>query len=95
LMIDVMILRQFYERREITEMIWIQNINNSANSMIKTKSSSALKTIIDINKINLNTTEWVERARKTVNQGKKTRQKDEWDEKFLERWIKRMCFNFL
>jgi hypothetical protein len=82
LMIDVMTLRQFYERREITEMIWIHEINNLADFMIKTKSSSALKTMIDINQINLNTTEWVKRARKTVNQDKRTRQKNEWDEKF-------------
>jgi hypothetical protein len=84
LMIDVMILRQFYERREIIEMIWIHDINNSANSMIKIKSSTTLKTMIDINQINLNTTEWVKRAttRETVNQNKKTRQRDEWNEKF-------------
>jgi wyosine [tRNA(Phe)-imidazoG37] synthetase (radical SAM superfamily) len=84
LMIDVMTLRQFYERREITEMIWIHDINNSVDSMIKTKSSSALKTMIDINQINLNTTEWVKRAtaRKAVNQDKRTNQKNEWDEKF-------------
>ena len=30
--------------------------------MTKTKASSALKTVIDINRINLDTTEWVERA---------------------------------
>jgi wyosine [tRNA(Phe)-imidazoG37] synthetase (radical SAM superfamily) len=84
LMIDVMILRQFYERREITKMIWIHDINNSVDSMIKTKSSSTLKTMIDINQINLNIIEWVKRAtaRKTVNQDKKTKQKNEWDEKF-------------
>jgi hypothetical protein len=57
LMIDVMILRQFYERREITEMIWIHDINNSTNSMIKIKSSTALKTMMNINQINLNITE--------------------------------------
>jgi hypothetical protein len=86
LMIDVMILRQFYERREITEMIWIHDINNSVDSMIKVKSSTALKTMIDINQINLNITEWVKRetTRETVNQGKRTGQKDEWDEKFQE-----------
>jgi wyosine [tRNA(Phe)-imidazoG37] synthetase (radical SAM superfamily) len=83
LMIDVMTLRQFYERREITEMIWIHDISNSANSMIKFKSLTALKTMIDINQINLNITEWVKRAtaRETVNQDKKTKQRDEWDEK--------------
>jgi hypothetical protein len=80
LMIDVMTLRQFYERREMTEMIWIHEINNSANSMIKIKSSTALKTVIDINQINLNITEWVKRT--TANQGKETGQGDEWDEKF-------------
>jgi TRAP-type C4-dicarboxylate transport system permease large subunit len=84
LMIDVMILRQFYERKKITEMIWIHDINNSANSMIKIKSSTVLKTMIDINQINLNITEWVKRAtaRKTVNQSKRTKQRNEWDEKF-------------
>jgi hypothetical protein len=81
-MINVMILRQFYERREITEMIWIHEINNLVDFMIKTKFSSTLKTMIDINKINLNITEWVKRARKTVNQNKRTKQKNEWDEKF-------------
>jgi hypothetical protein len=79
-MIDVMILRQFYERREITEMIWIHDINNSANSMIKIKSSTALKTMIDTNQINLNITEWVERARETVNQNRETENRE--DEKF-------------
>jgi wyosine [tRNA(Phe)-imidazoG37] synthetase (radical SAM superfamily) len=69
-MIDVMILRQFYERREITEMIWIHGINNSVDSMIKIKSFTVLKTMIDINQINLDTIEWVERAttRETANQ---------------------------
>jgi hypothetical protein len=84
LIIDVMTLRQFYERREITEMIWIHDINNSVDSMIKTKSFSALKTMIDTNKINLNTIEWVKRARETVNQDKRTESDEmiEWDEKF-------------
>jgi hypothetical protein len=69
-MIDVMILRQFYERREIIKMIWIHDINNSVDSMIKIKSSTVLKTLIDINQINLNIIEWIERAttRETVNQ---------------------------
>jgi hypothetical protein len=93
LVIDVMTLRQFYERREITEMIWIHGINNSVDSMIKIKSSTALKTMIDIKQINLNTTEWVKRAtaRKTVNQSKSTEQR-EWE--ISERWIKEMCFHF-
>jgi hypothetical protein len=95
LMIDVMILRQFYERREITKMIWIHDINNSVDSMIKIKSSTALKTMIDTNQINLDIIEWVKRAttRKTVNQNKKTKQRDEWNEKF-ENWSKKCVFIF-
>ena len=61
-MIDVLSLRQSYERREVTEIKWIHGHNNPADSMTKTKPSSALKTVIDINRINLDTTKWVERA---------------------------------
>jgi hypothetical protein len=89
LMIDVMILRQFYERREITDVIWIHGINNSVDSMIKIKSSTALKTMININQINLDITEWVKRT--TVNQSKRTKQ-EEWE--ISEKWIKEMCFHF-
>jgi hypothetical protein len=79
LMIDVMTLRQFYKRREITEMIWIHDINNSVDSMIKIKSSTFLKTMIDINQINLDTTEWIERAttKERVNQMSKKAKIDE------------------
>ena len=62
LLIDVMSLRQSYERREVTEVKWIHGHNNPADSMTKRKASSALKTVIDTNRINLDTTEWVERA---------------------------------
>ena len=62
LMVDVMSLRQSYERREITEIKWIHGHHNPADSMTKAKASSALKTVIDTNRINISTTEWVERA---------------------------------
>ncbi len=62
LMIDVMSLRQSYERREITEVKWIHGISNPADSMTKSKPFTTLKTLIDTNKINLDTTEWVERS---------------------------------
>ena len=57
LMIDVMSLRQSYERREITEVKWIHGHNNPADAMTKGKASSALKAVIDTNRINLDTTE--------------------------------------
>ncbi len=54
LMIDVMNRWQLYKRRKIIEMKWIHDINNSIDFMIKSKTSRILKTLIDINKINLN-----------------------------------------
>ncbi len=76
LMIDVMTLRQFYERRKITEMKWVHEINNLVDFMTKRKSFSALRTLIDINQINLDTTEWVDRAttREIANQIKRDSQ---------------------
>jgi hypothetical protein len=73
-MINVMTLRQCYERREIIEMKWVHETNNFVDFMTKSISSSALRMMIDINQINLNTTEWVERAtaRKIANQVKET-----------------------
>lgn len=62
LMIDVMSLRQSYERREITEVRWIDGDHNPADSMTKSKGSNALKALVDTNRINLDAMEWVERA---------------------------------
>jgi hypothetical protein len=61
-MINVMSLRQSYERRKITKVKWIHEINNSIDSMIKSKAFSILKTLIDINTINMNISEWIERS---------------------------------
>jgi hypothetical protein len=73
LMVDVMALRQSYERREITEVKWVHGVNNPADSMTKSKPSSALRTVIDTNQINLDTSEWIERAtaKEIANQGAK------------------------
>jgi hypothetical protein len=56
-MIDVMSLRQLYERRKIIEMKWINDINNSIDFIIKSKTFSILKTLIDIITINMNINE--------------------------------------
>jgi hypothetical protein len=37
LIVDLMCLRQSYERREITEIKWIDRDNNSAKAMTKSK----------------------------------------------------------
>ena len=69
LMIDVMCLRQSYERREIMEIKWIDGDSNPADSMTKAKPSQALQRLIDSNTIDLKETEWVERANIPVAEG--------------------------
>jgi hypothetical protein len=51
LIIDIMCLRQAYERREIAEVKWIKGESNLADAMTKSnsKSSNALKRLIDTN----------------------------------------------
>jgi hypothetical protein len=61
LMIDVMCLRQAYERREIAEVKWIKGESNPADSITKSKPSNALKRLIETNTLQLDVEEWVER----------------------------------
>jgi hypothetical protein len=56
-----MSLRQAYETREITEVIWIAGNTNPANAMTKSKAYPALKSLIDTNTVNIQAAEWVER----------------------------------
>ena len=63
-MIDLLCLRQSYERREIAEVKWIDGNTNPADAMTKGKPCSALKALLDMNKIDLKVTEWVERGEK-------------------------------
>jgi hypothetical protein len=61
LMVDLMCLRQAYERREITEIKWINGGSNPADAMTKSKPCQALKNLVGTNKIDLQVMEWVER----------------------------------
>jgi hypothetical protein len=61
LMVDIMSLRQAYERREATEVKWINGNSNPADAMTKAKPCQALKDLIDTNKLDLQVMEWVER----------------------------------
>ncbi len=92
LMMNVMTLRQNYERREITEVRWISEDHNSVDALIKFKASNALKKVIDINQIRLNSVKWVER----INQS--NYQKDEmikqWDESdWSSQWVRKRMFH--
>jgi hypothetical protein len=49
LMIDIMCLRQAYKRKEIVEVKWIKGESNLVNAITKSKSSNALKRLIDTN----------------------------------------------
>ncbi|KAI0993306.1 hypothetical protein K3495_g14878, partial [Podosphaera aphanis] len=61
LMIDLPCLRQSYERREITEILWIRGINNPADALTKEKPCNALQRLIETNKIDLEINGWMER----------------------------------
>jgi hypothetical protein len=61
LMIDIMCLRQAYERREIAEVVWIKGEENVADAMTKEKCSNALRDMVDTNKLMITADGWVER----------------------------------
>ena len=53
LMIDIMGLRQSYERREINEVRWIDGSCNLADAMTKEKPGQALRRLVETNTIEL------------------------------------------
>lgn len=71
LMIDLMGLRQSYERREIDEIRWIDGACNPADAMTKDRARGALKQLVDSNVLDVKTTAWVERQQKDVGKDEK------------------------
>jgi hypothetical protein len=61
LIIDIMCLHQSYKGREITEVLWINGDNNPTDAMTKVCPCQALWNLVDINRIDLQATGWVER----------------------------------
>ena len=59
-MINIMCLHQSYKRREIAEVKQIDKDSNPIDTITKSKPLSALKRLIDINRIELKIVEWVE-----------------------------------
>jgi hypothetical protein len=72
LMIDLMCLRQSYERQEISEVRWIDGNSNPADAMTKSKPCRALQDLIDTNKLRINVDGWVERSSKATIPNPKT-----------------------
>ncbi|TAQ83776.1 hypothetical protein B7494_g7905 [Chlorociboria aeruginascens] len=61
LMIDIMALRQSYEKREIMEVRWINGKDNPADAMTKGAFNKALETFVDTNEWQIRVEGWVER----------------------------------
>lgn len=61
LMIDIMAIRQSYERRELFEIRWINGLDNPADAMTKATPNKALETFINTNQIRVRVEGWVKR----------------------------------
>ena len=60
-MINIMALRQLYERREITEIRWINGENNPADAFTKASPNHALERSINSNELTVRVDGWVQR----------------------------------
>jgi hypothetical protein len=64
LMIDIMALRQTYERQKVFDVRWIDGNNNLADAMTKAGPNRALEQLVTTNKLTLKIQRWVKRERK-------------------------------
>jgi hypothetical protein len=62
LMIDIMAIRQSYERRELQEVRWINGLDNPADAMTKANPNKALETFLDTNRLGIRVEGWVKRG---------------------------------
>ncbi|KHJ33634.1 hypothetical protein EV44_g3547 [Erysiphe necator] len=62
LMIDIMALRQSYERRELSEVRWINGRDNPADAMTKADATKSLKELIEHNEMTIRVEGWVQRS---------------------------------
>jgi hypothetical protein len=61
LMIDIMAIRQSYERRELFEIRWINGSDNPADAMTKATPNRALETFVTENQVSIRVEGWVKR----------------------------------
>jgi hypothetical protein len=69
LMIDIMALRQSYERREIAEVRWIDGKDNPADAMTKPTPNRTLEKFLDNNHLQIRVEGWVQRSGGNVPSG--------------------------
>ncbi|KAK1995303.1 hypothetical protein LX36DRAFT_659756 [Colletotrichum falcatum] len=62
LIIDIIALRQSYERREIHEIRWIHGSDNPADSFTKSSPNSALEALVSDGKVKIRMNRWVSRT---------------------------------
>jgi hypothetical protein len=62
LMIDIMAIRQSYERRELSEIRWINGNDNPADAMTKGNPVKALQSLVDTNELVVRVEGWVQRG---------------------------------
>lgn len=62
LMVDIMSLRQSYERREIHEVRWINGGDNPADAMTKASPNKALERLVSTNELTVRVEGYVERG---------------------------------
>ena len=53
LMIDIMAIRQSYERRELSEIQWITGDSNPADAITKPTANKSLKSLISANHLSI------------------------------------------
>ena len=63
LLIDLRVLRESYERRELADVFWIPAPQNPADGMMKppSKANGMLNRLIAINRLELTPNAWVDR----------------------------------
>jgi hypothetical protein len=67
LMIDIMSLRESYEKREITEVRWISGKDNPADACTKRSPNSALEKLVSQNKLKIKVEACVDRLTPQTN----------------------------
>jgi len=63
LMIDIMALREAYERGDVSDIRWIDGRDNPADAMTKASPNAALSNLIDTNNLTMRVQGWVSRTK--------------------------------
>ncbi|KAI0997415.1 hypothetical protein K3495_g10771 [Podosphaera aphanis] len=61
LKIDIMAIRQSYERRELSEIRWITGDSNPSEAMTKANPNGALRKLVSSNELDIKMQGWIQR----------------------------------